>query len=162
MLKKHSAFSTAKNVELHWLYLIYERLWRLHTSRYRYVIIIIEMKWNEKLLMRLNPRCPELRGAAKPNKELTLGTTSWSSSEERRLRVLFKGLSRLCRYTGLPECITLYVRVHSLYFILNWTGSPCRDFNKGVTLQNRGERVTTLAKQFWTLCTLFISRFGML
>ena len=35
-----------------------------------------------------------------PILELTLGTTRLSSSEERRLRVLFKGLSRLCRYTG--------------------------------------------------------------
>ena len=28
---------------------------------------IYYLKWNEKLLMRLNPRCPELRGAANPN-----------------------------------------------------------------------------------------------
>ena len=42
----------------------------------------------------------------------TLGTTSWSWSEEQRLRVLFIGLSRLCRYTGWHLCITLYVRVH--------------------------------------------------
>ena len=98
--------------------------------------------------------------ALSPIFELALGTTSWSSSEERRLRILFKGLSRLCRYTGWHECITLYVRVHILYFILNWTGSQCRDFNKCVTLQNRGERVTTLAKQFWTLCALFISDLG--
>ena len=26
-----------------------------------------EMKWNEKLLMHLNPQCPEFRGAANPN-----------------------------------------------------------------------------------------------
>ena len=36
------------------------------------------------------------------------------------------------------------MRVHILYFILNGTGSQCRDFNKGVKLQNYGERVTTL------------------
>ena len=159
--------------------------------------------------MRLNPRCPELRGVANPNQahcpfavpirrssmpgrrgfrmekigrniklndcedldflitrgiqfqsfgaatekalspflELTLGTTSWSSSEEQKIRFLFKGLSGFCRYTGWHLCLTLYVRVHILYFILYWTGSQCRDFNKGVTLQNRGERVTSLVKQ---------------
>ena len=26
-----------------------------------------EIKWNEKLIMRLNSQCPELRGAANPN-----------------------------------------------------------------------------------------------
>ena len=66
---------------------------------------------------------PELGGATEkalsPIFELTLGTTSCSSSEERRLRVLFRGLSRLCRYTGLHLSITLYVRVHILYFLLN-------------------------------------------
>ena len=90
-----------------------------------------------------------------PILELILGTTSWSSSKERRLRVLFKGLSRLRRYTGWHLCISLYVRMHILYFILNWTGRQCRNFNIGVTQQNRGERVTTLAKQFWMLCSLF-------
>ena len=34
-------------------------------------------------------------------------------------------------------------RASILYFILNRTGSQCKDFNKGVTLQNRGERVTS-------------------
>ena len=98
-------------------------------------------------------------GCNQKNPFTHLRTTSWSSSEERRLQVLFKGLSSLCRYTGWHLCFTLHLEVHILYFILNWTGSQCRYFNKNVTRQNRAERVTTLAKQFWTLCSLFISRF---
>ena len=53
-----------------------------------------------------------------------------------------------------------HLRVHSLYFILNWTGIRCSDFNKGVTQQERGERVTTIAKEFRTPCSSFVSRFG--
>ena len=42
------------------------------------------------------------------------------------------------------------------------TGNHGSDYSKGVTQQNSEERVTTLAKQIWTLCSFFISRFGML
>ena len=57
---------------------------------------------------------PELGRPQPKNLFIHLRTTSWSWSEEQRLRVLFIGLSRLCRYTGWHLCITLYVRVHIL------------------------------------------------
>ena len=76
---------------------------------------------------------------------LTLGTTSWSSSEKRRLRVLFKDLSR---WWGIYWLTFMYDFIcEGAYFV--FYSDLNRDFIKGVTLKNRRERVITLAKQFW-------------
>ena len=107
-----------------------EKFLKLFQSLYAYEwwLIVYEMKWKtsnapKSSVSRAQRRCKSESiiivrltfqfhswGAATekalwPIFELNLGTTSWSSSEERRLRVLFKGLSRLCRYTGWRECI---------------------------------------------------------
>ena len=39
----------------------------------------------------------------------------------------------------------------------DWTGSQWRDFRSGTEWENRGDRVTTLAKPFWTSWSLRIS-----
>ena len=53
---------------------------------YVFVNVLYEIKWNEKLLTRLNHQCPKLRGAANPNQAYYRCpfTVRWSNMPENR------------------------------------------------------------------------------